>query len=270
MVEGMDKVKIYGERNTGTNFVTRLIRRNFLCELYPGTLAEARPGYRESFEHELERMIPDECKRIIARQIRLDEFFNGNLWSTLGWKHCVPPTEIIHSHPDKENVLFIAVTKNPYAWVQSLYRRPYENVSLTRPADMYKFINEPWITGRRENTPAILDSPVELWNLKTEGYERLTNIATVVRIRYEDVLADPVQFLEKIGDHLERRKKKFELPIEAIKKDDIGKKDYDYYRDYYLNERWREELSNEHIRAINHFLTPVTVKRAGYKLLHAE
>ncbi len=266
----MNKVKIYGERNTGTNFLTRLIRRNFFCELIPGTLAEAQPGYREIIEQELETKISDECKRVLARQIRMDEFFCGNLWTTLGWKHCVPSTTVIRSHPDRKRILFVTVTKNPYSWVLSLYRRPYENAAVHRPDDFCKFINEPWLTGSRENTPAILNSPVELWNLKTEGYERLKEIATVVHVRYEDVLAEPFQFLETIGEQLERRTNKFELPIEAIKKDDVGKKDYNYYRDYYLKERWREELSGEHIRAINHFLAPAVVKRAGYKLLQAE
>ena len=155
-------MKIYGERNTGTNFLTQLIRQNFVCEIVPGTLAEARPGYRDILEHEIETTIADAAKRILVRQIRLDEFFRGNRWTTLGWKHSVPPTETIRSHPDKSNILFVIVTKNPYAWALSLFRRPYENVALDRPHDLLSFITEPWLAGDRDNTPVILRSPVEL------------------------------------------------------------------------------------------------------------
>jgi hypothetical protein len=263
----MNKLKIYGERNSGTNFLTRLIRRNFQCELIPGTLAEARPGYREIIEQELETRISDMGKRILARQIRLDDFFRGNLWTTLGWKHGVPPAEVIRNYPDRDRTLFVTISKNPYAWVLSLFRRPYENTALDRMNDLSSFINEPWITGSRENTPAYLESPVELWNLKADGYQRLANVAVTVNVRYEDLLDAPMQFLQIIENYLERRTKKFELPVEPTKSDDVGHKDFDYYRDYYLNERWRKELGHEHIMAINRFLEPAIVEKSGYKII---
>ena len=263
----MNKLKIYGERNSGTNFLTRLIRHNFHCELIPGTLAEARPGYREIIEQELETRISDAGKRILARQIKLDDFFRGNLWSTMGWKHCVPPTELIHSHPDRDRTLFVTINKNPYAWLLSLFRRPYENTTLDRINDLSSFINEPWITGSRENSPLYLESPVELWNLKTEGYQRLANVAVTINVRYEDLLESPMQFLQKIEGYLERRTKKFELTMESTKIDDVGHKDFDYYRDYYLNEHWRKELGHEHIMAINRFLDPAIVERSGYETI---
>jgi len=263
----MDKLKIYGERNSGTNYLTRLVRHNFHCELIPGTLAEARPGYREIIEKELETSISDAGKRILARQIRLDNFFTGNLWSTLGWKHSVPPTEVIRRHPDRDRTLFITINKNPYAWVLSLFRRPYENTALDRLSDLSAFINEPWITGSRENAPAYLESPVELWNLKTDGYRRLAKIAVTVNVRYEDLLDSPMAFLRTLEQHLERRTRKFELTVESTKKDDVGHKDFNYYHDYYLNERWRKELGHEHIAAINHFLEPAIVERSGYEII---
>jgi len=265
----MDKLKIYGERNSGTNFLTRLIRNNFRCELIPGTLAEARPGYREIIEQELEARISDAGKRLLARQIRLDNFFRGNLWGTLGWKHCVPPTELICSHPDRDRILFVTINKNPYAWLLSLFRRPYENTALDRIKDLSSFINEPWLTGNRENSPAYLESPVELWNLKTEGYQRLANVAVTVNVRYEDLLDSPMKILQIFENHLERRSNKFELTEESTKSDDVGHKDFDYYRDYYLNEHWRKDLENEHIMAINRFLEPVLVENSGYKIIPA-
>lgn len=263
----MEKLKIYGERNSGTNFLTRLIRRNFHCEIIPGTLAEARPGYRESFELELERKISDAGKRILARQIKLDDFFRGNLWATLGWKHCVPPVDVIRSHPDRNNTLFVTIIKNPYSWLLSLFRRPYENTALERTADLGKFISEPWLAGDRENTPPYLESPVELWNLKTSGYMQLARTVESVNIRYEELLADPVSALKSLQGCLERRTRKFELAIESTKSADVGQKDFDYYRDYYLNERWKQDLGHDHIKMINSYLDPDIVEKSGYRLL---
>jgi len=265
----MKRLKIYGERNSGTNFVTRLIRRNFRCELVPGTLAEARPGYREIIEDELQASIADEGKRILARQLRLDEFFHGNLWATLGWKHCAPPVDTIRTHPDRNETLFVTVTKNPYAWILSLFRRPYENTAIDKANDLSGFINEPWITGSRENTPAYLESPVELWNLKTSGYSRLAKVANTVNVRYEDLLAEPMQFLQLIDNYFERRQKYFEVPEESTKSSDIGVKDFSYYLDYYLQERWRKDLEHKDIVAINQFLDTDIVEQAGYSLLPA-
>jgi hypothetical protein len=263
----MERVKIYGERNTGTNFLARLIRGNFRCQLVPGTLAEARPGYRERLEEELAATIADEAKRMWARQVRLDQFFEGNLWTTLGWKHCVPRVELVLSHPEKDDILFVTVTKNPYAWVLSLFRRPYGSVASRTPGDLLAFIREPWMTLGRENAPAILASPVELWNLKNDGYARLARAVKVVRVRYEDVLAEPAQLLGVLEESLERRRAEFVIPNESTKTADAGKKDLAYYRDYYLKERWREELSEDHVAAINEFLAPAIVRDAGYDII---
>jgi len=266
----MEKIKIFGERNTGTHFLARLIRANFRCQLLPGTLAEARRGYRDRIEEELAATISDDAKRMWVRQARLDQFFESNAWSTLGWKHSVPNVDLIVSHPDKEQILFVTVTKNPYAWILSLFRRPYESVASRRPDDLLSFICEPWVTGRRDNAPLVLPSPVELWNLKNEGYFRLARMVRVIRVRYETVLADPAAFLELFKGSLQRKNEHFLIPNDSAKRQDIGKKDLTYYRDYYLGELWRQELSPEHIQAINEFLDPNVVRDAGYEMLNSK
>lgn len=266
--EKLKKVKIYGERNSGTHFITRLIQRNFICETIPGTLADAEnPGYRDKFEEQLESLIQDDCKRKLASSIKVDEYFLGNPWKTLGWKHCVPPLDVIDSYPESEQVLFITLTKNPYAWALSMFRRPYGNFSLKKPDDLTQFLKEPWITANRDNCRLILNSPIELWNLKTDGYKQLAKNHTVLRIRYEDVIDNPEDFLSIISDYLEKKPKKFTILNKSAKQEDVGKKDLDYYRDYYLNQRWCKKLSTEHIEIINRFLEPTIVEEAGYTLI---
>ncbi len=260
-------VKIYGERNTGTNFVQQMIRQNFRCQPIPGTLADACPGYRESIEEELKPRVSDEAKKIMIRQTKMDAYFRGNLWNTLGWKHAVPPIEVILARPDRDNIQFVTVTKNPYAWALSLFRRPYENISIKGPDKFSDFISEPWVTVERDNAPAILASPIELWNIKESGYERLAKEVDVLRCRYEDVLIDPSHFLTSLSNHLEKTNDEFEIVTDAAKERDKGKKDLNYYQDYYLNQRWRDNLNAGDIRLINRFLDRSVVEEAGYEML---
>lgn len=262
----MEYVKIYGERNTGTQFAQRMIQQNFQCKVIPGTLADCAPGYRDAIEQEITSCITDKAKQLIARQARIDEYFRGNLWNTLGWKHAVPPIDVINTRPDRHKVLFVTVTKNPYAWALSLFRRPYENLCIRHPEHFADFLREPWLTVGRENAPTFLKSPVELWNLKVEGYRRLTRSVTVLHLRYEDIIANPEGFLGQVARYLERRGAEFSIHTDAVKKQDSGK-DIDYYRNYYLNERWRDSLGNEHIDLINRVLDSSLVEAAGYKML---
>lgn len=265
----MNQVKIYGERNSGTHFITRLIQRNFKSQTIPGTLADAekQSAYRDKFEEQLKLLIADESKRKLASSIKIDEYFAGNQWKTLGWKHSVPPLDIIAAHPENEKILFITLTKNPYAWALSMFRRPYGNFNLHNPDDLGQFLIEPWVTAKRDNCPSILNSPIELWNLKTDGYKQLAKQHTVLRIRYEDVIDNPENFLSNVAEYLEKKPKKFTFLNMSAKEDDVGKKDFDYYRDYYLNQKWQEKLTNEHIKTINHFLDPIIVQEAGYTML---
>lgn len=263
-------VKIYGERNSGTNFIQRPVRQNFLCQWVPGTLADAYPGYRESFEDELKSSVSDEAKRNWLRQAKMDNYFSTNLWNTLGWKHSCPPIEVILSRPDRSDILFVTITKHPYAWALSFFRRPYENPGISVPERIGDFLSEPWPSVRRDNTAACLESPIELWNLKTASYSQLAKVAHVLRCRYEDVLAEPDSFLEAESKHLRKKKDQYEVLVDAAKQQDKGTKDFHNYRDYYLNERWREVLTSDDIKVINRFLDPSVVKEAGYDILAPE
>lgn len=236
--------------------------------MIPGTIADAeKPGFRDKIEEQLSASIADDCKRKLASSIRVDEYFIGNAWKTLGWKHCVPSLDMIASHPENQQVLFVTLTKNPYAWALSMYRRPYGNLCINKPANLGQFLAEPWITANRDNCPALLNSPIELWNLKTDGYRKLAKNHNVLSVRYEDVIDNTEIFLSIIEKYLDKKPKKFTILNKSAKQQDVGKKDLNYYRDYYLNERWRNELTPENIKTINKYLDPSIVKEAGYKMI---
>lgn len=265
--KGSEYVKIYGERNSGTHFVHRLIRNNFHCQFVPGTLADATPGYREAFEDELARTVTDDAKRLWLRQVRMDEYFESNAWSTLGWKHAVPPLNTILGSPNVDCTLFVTVVKNPYSWALSLFRRPYEVIAINKPTSLKEFLNEVWPTVRRDNAPSILKSPIELWNYKTASYHELAKHTNTVNLRYEDTLADPLNSVNVLSDFLDRRSRDPVIESESAKEVDRGNKDLNYYRDYYLSERWRSDLTEADIALINEYLDPTTVRLAGYEMI---
>lgn len=263
----MNKVKIYGERNAGTQYITRLIKANFICDVIPGTLADMGLEHRERIEEWLLEVFSDEDKRIWARHKKMDEFFQVNLYATLGWKHGVPPYNVIARHPDKHEIVFITIIKNPYAWLLSLFRRPYDYLGVKFPKQFDDFISEPWLTLERDNAPAILSSPVELWNLKTAGYLHLSKLFPTILVRYEELLCDPEIILNSISCYLEKRNNSFALISEATKAEDSDNKSFSYYKDYYLNDRWREQLLPHQIEKINKLLNLSIFEEVGYKYI---
>ena len=259
-------LKVFGERNSGTQFTTQLIRKNYHCEVVPGTLHEATKGYRDEIEERVDKSISDPASRLWAVQALMDDYFAGNLWLTLGWKHAAPDVQTIAALPDLDNHIFVTITKNPYAWVLSMYRRPYEYLGLTQKKTLDEFIAEPWLTVRRENAPAIIQSPVELWSIKASAYQQLTGICDVLHVRYEDVISEPGEFLNRLSRKLVKRNPEFNLDIQGTKAGNEHR-GLEYYQDYYLNERWRDLLNDEQIRAINQYLNPVVVRACGYEII---
>jgi hypothetical protein len=240
--------KIYGERNTGSTYLERLLTHNFEVGCLPGGLP--KPLHR-AFPH--------------SERAR-DWYFQGTWRWNLGWKHACPPSpdQLAAARTDPARVLFVTLTKNPYAWLHSLYRRPYH--ARRAYTSFRQFLSDPWEPVGRENVKAPFANPIELWNVKNRAYIELGHYATAVQCRYEDLLADPYDFLKAISNEhaLRRRRESFQNIDDAVKNRDRGKT-FATYKDYYLNERWREELETDCISLINECLDPRVMAHFGYQ-----
>ena len=235
---GPQRVKIYGERNTGTSYLEALLVRNLHVDCLRGGVPRS-----------IRRLFPNS-------EIVRDWYFRATDWRNLGWKHAIPnPNQGRTPRRDSPRPLFLTLTKNPYAWLLSLYRQPYH--AKRKYSSFEQFLKEPWETVRRENAPAAFVSPVEMWNQKNAAYLRLGGQTTVVHCRYEDLLADPLGFLDGLcSEHgIQPRSRPFKNVHEAMKRRDRGKT-FDDYRAYYLNERWRGELDDDCVQLINERLDP--------------
>ena len=246
-------VKIYGERNTGTNYVSALIALNLAVRELPGVIPA---GIRR-----IHQMLP-------GREWVRDLYFACTRRHNLGWKHGLATTPKRLAREDRhrrQSLAFVTVTKNPYAWLLSLHRRPYHP---THPGalDFETFLATPWRTVGRDNMHRVtLKSPVELWNTKNRSYLELAPANTLNTI-YETTIRDPQAFIDDVVDRFGIRRSTASFRNHEVSTKDRTK-DFGFYRDYYLNERWKDELTDAAISAINRRLDKDLVSRFGYEIL---
>jgi len=249
----MPLLKIYGERNTGTNYLTKLIRLNLSVVQLPGTI----PKWVRSLQN-----------RLPGSEWVRDVYFFGAYPRNLGWKHAAAraPDKLKNCLPGGP-ICFLTLTKNPYAWLLSLHRMPYHQKNSSA-GDFQTFLKTPWETVRRENAPRKLSSPVALWNLKNRSYLKLKAAAPTLNIRYEDLLENPAAVLGEISQTFSLGWKSssfvnYEQPAKAHAKNNA------FYRDYYLNEKWRAGLSPASVKLINRQLDAEVMQAFNYEWVEA-
>lgn len=246
----MDRIKLFGERNTGTNYYMKLLAENVDAQLLPGVVPNKRFWHNNEFNKNL--------------------YFSLSFGKTLGWKHSLVKVDQLRKYKHIEQTYFITLTKNPYSFLLSLYKRPY-HYKDDKPGSFADFITSKWRLQRRDNmNQRYLQSPVELWNAKNAAYLELKKAfpERTVNLRYEDLLAEPNKILAEVA-------KKFGLQVSdsfqnitaSTKKDE---KSFSDYQNYYLNEEWKAKLKPEDIELVNARLRPELVKHFDYSLLKAE
>lgn len=249
MSRSENRIKIYGERNTGTNYLQKLITKNLEVTMLRGT-------------------VPAKWIRFIRNsEIGRDLYFRLAFSRTLGWKHAIAPTPkdlekigICH-----RTVFFVTLTKNPYSWLLSLYRRPYH--SRNELMSFEEFLVTPWKTVGRENGPNAFSNPVAMWNCKNRSYLELDGRSPVVNLRYEDLLADPESVIHRIANRFDvKLRGKAVINVDQSTKEK-SVKDFQYYREYYLQQNWKRELGREAIDIINDRLDEQLLTYFGYDRL---
>lgn len=198
-----------------------------------------------------------------------DRYFSASLPQNLGWKHTrVVSVEELRSYDVTERAIcFVSVTKNPYSWLLSLYRKPYSHQYSANKSDFETFLQAPWKTVTRDNCENQLASPIALWNIKNASYLQLVNL-NGLNITTESTIQDPESVITKISNHfsIDRLSTKF-LNYEKSTKDKT--RDFTYYQDYYLNQRWRNNLSEQATSIINATVDRNLMSHFGYEVLEA-
>jgi hypothetical protein len=244
-------IKMYGERNTNTNYMSKLLELNLdVIEV---------PGVVPPIIMKMQKVLP-------GNELVRDIYFYLTYSKNLGWKHtCAKSSEELNQYElFKSNLIFFTITKNPYSWLLSLYRRPYHQYYSDEPS-FETFLQRQWRTIGRDcvrNNPI---TPIELWNIKNKSYLQLdckitTNITT------ERIFEDPEAVIRQISElHSIERKSGAFIHYERSTKE--KGKDSAYYREYYLSEKWRKNLSSKAISIINESVDKELMSHFGYSVL---
>jgi len=243
------KIKIYGERHCGTNYLESLIENNLRAEIVK---------FRTSW-----------WSLLLLKNIKFD-FIQDILWylqrkETLGWKHGCPPVMAIEKY-SSDSLVIITITKNPYSFLHSLYRNPY-HIKGKKSSDFSQFLRHPWLTrGRDLCGKRSLDFPLELWNLKNASYVRLKSRLPkiVINITYEQLLENPEKCIHHIaseGNIEYINKGEFKNHQKSTKDSDMTFEDY---QKYYLNEEWKKEFSEEDFTFLNGKIDEELMKYFNY------
>jgi len=248
------RFKLYAERNTGSRYLARLVEHNLACRLLPGTVP--------SRVRRLQALVPGK------NRVR-DLYFERTYAENLGWKHSQADIErMLALGPALDGIHFLLLFKNPYSWLLSMTKRPYhrQGSGPLEAQDLESFLTAPWTTVGRENGPPVYRDVVDLWNRKNRSYLAVAERFPATPLNYERLLADPAAAMDTIrrDSNCEWRSASFENLSESTKE---RGKDSAFYRDYYLNERWKEYLTPVQIELTNQRLDHGLVERLGYRIL---
>ncbi len=240
-------LKIFGERNSGTTFVQRLLAQNLPVRILPGGVPRI-----------IYRGLPFEFVR--------DMWFRWTDRKNLGWKHGFPDVEKIRKFSAQRHLVVVCVCKNPYAYLLSLYRHPYH---LNSTANSFlSFLKTPCPVVRREHAARAFQNPVELWNVKNRALLELSKSKLpVILLRYEDVLAAPEIAVENVASISKLKMNDAFQGVYLSTKGEDGRH-FEEYRSYYLDEKWRTNLSEENVRRINRDLDHKLCGELGYEVIN--
>jgi len=127
---------------------------------------------------------------------------------------------------DSDKTLFVAIIRDPFTWINSLYRRP-THLPYEMKWQPLKFLSHPisvYNRGKKVNFPSLkYENYKNLFELRKDKNKYLLEEArhrykNYIIIRYEDLRDDYEQTLNKIGELFDLEKKEeFPVPIPEYK-----------------------------------------------------
>lgn len=262
-IEKRTTAKIYGERNTGTNVLSVMLKTGQPFKLMPGTVAEVGAQHLAFIDAQVSNSDLPHSEAIFFKEALIDQFFHERP-EILGWKHREIRFEDISKANRENDTVLVVTVKDPYSWALSLFRNPYHRLSCGPYDSLQEFVSRPWISVRREGGPPIYDNICEIWNAKVRSYQEVAQRIPTLFVRFEDLLRSPGDALKGLeGWFPSMDSNSIKLPEASTK--DRAKKAADY-QDYYLNERWLEELDPHVTGFISNALDKDLVEAFGYRI----
>lgn len=193
------KIKVIGERNTGTNFVNQVLNASFVTsdigrlDRFIAKVFRPVSFILSKFDQAYAEWLHDKRHAMFHRWIH-------------GWKHQALRIEEIDS-----SILYVCIIRHPIAWEKSFIRRPYQSLIGRDPNDLN---NKNWILTQRDKLASgTLNNFRELWNLKYQSYHICANkFDNVLILKYEDFLEQPDYIFEKLKTYLMPTRDSIYLP----------------------------------------------------------
>ncbi|WP_170419683.1 hypothetical protein [Ruegeria atlantica] len=233
----MPHVKIFGERNTGTNVLHRLIENNSECRLAPGIAFQLD----DTLVNDLHAIVKTRNKnpKLIAHEYesRIDQVFENQPAINM-WKHAATDFQDIRS---LKNTKVIFCVRHPMSWIVSFHKRPY-NKKLVAPSSLEAF-SKIWVPLlRRDNLNYNSLRPLELYSRKLKSYldfaRQLDGIHVPNKfIKHEDITIKQESVIQELSSWLNFKTRN---PYNASTKD--PSKNRAFYKSYYENELWKEPI----------------------------
>lgn len=228
LLKQLSTIKILGQMNTGTNYLAILLSINLDLRV----INETSPNVLRR----LDRMTQ-------GRDQLIDYYHDRTCSKNLGWKHRVVFPDSFAQQAAEQEVGLILLTKHPVSWFLSFQKRNYNYYLRSRNLTVEEFAQCRFTAPRRSGLELPV-SPIELWNKAHSAYLSIGRSPNCKILRYEDLVADPVGFIAEISQrwNLRRSSKEFTNKTESSKND---ANDFASYQDYYLQERWRDNLTEK-------------------------
>jgi hypothetical protein len=217
-------LKIFGERNTGSNYLHQVCARNFLVTQLRGDVQEIW-GLGQ-------RIAGQMGNQFQVRQALHDLEIRRILRSDFGWKHAAPDLAVIDASEIAKYTRFVVLTKHPYSWLKSLHRNPYS--FQTPHPDFSRFIRSDFPLNGSDGLPGVAPcTPPALLRHKALAYRRLLQSPNdAIHLKYEDLIEDFEAAMRRLQPRMFRKTGSF-LNVE---KDVKGQKRQlaDFQRQYSL------------------------------------
>ena len=179
-----------------------------------------------------------------------------------GWKHgqyCAPWTL-------GEEVNILVVTKNPYAWLVSMFNY------LKPPYDFSKFIRSEIVLGESNGSPYFLRAcnPIQHWNNMNFHWMTLrTNTKKLCLLPHEDLIKDTEGMMKSLGKCFDIKQKEIftnsKNIVEPSNDGSINLSDKEFNSQNYAEDLYIGDFSHSDTEFVNSQIDFEIMKRLGYK-----
>jgi len=181
-------IKIFGERNTGTNFLEKLCEKNLAASVIKNNIPHPWSYVAVLLTHSKSKIANYPVSDLFR-----DAYFKKKFEKEYGWKHrsLLIDTEkrLLEKNP---NLVYLICLRHPYPWLLSMYRKPYNLGIDTKKITLSEFIQARCNVARREFcNEKSFNNPLQLWSHKIRSYAECINLENVHVVRHEDLVENP-------------------------------------------------------------------------------